>query len=46
MVKMSLVNMPDGKNAIIIIIKTLFTEGTDKNIHVYIQIVHTIGIFL
>ena len=31
---------------IIIIIKTLFTEGTDKNIHVYIQIVHKIGIFI
>ena len=31
---------------IIIIIKTLFTAGTDKNIHLYIQIVHKIGIFI
>ena len=36
-------------NTTIIIIKTLFTEGTDKNIlayHVYLQIVHKIGIFI
>ena len=35
-----------GPIIIIIIIKTLFTEGIDKNIHVYIQIVHKIGIFI